>query len=183
MPLQVRRTTKKQTRQDNCPGCTFAPRQKRLSCRDNPRSHTPQQRLTTKPVPCTTSLGTRQQVDPWSKYGLETLSDFRSHHPCRFNSFESTGRFIMRLVTSCITGRHPRTPAGATLLRSFNGVHADGQSTSRRPGPCAANRRVESILHKDLPLRFCSHDQLEFPSDRGRITTSPIHSWCNSPPM
>ena len=164
---------------------------KRLSRRDNPRSHTPQHRLTTKPVPCTTSQGTRQQFNPWSKYGrncsddssLETLSDFRSHHPYRFNSFESTGRFIMRLVTLCITERHPQTLAGATLPRAFNGVHADGQSTSRRPGPRAVNRREESILDKHLPLRSCSHDQLEFPSDRGRITTSPIHSWCNSPPM
>ena len=31
---------------------------------------------------------------------------------------EITGRFMMRLVTSCITGRHPRAPAGATLLRA-----------------------------------------------------------------
>ena len=189
MPLQVRRTTKKQTRQDKSPGSTFAPRQKRLSRRDGPRSHTPQQRLTTKPVPCTTSLGTRQQVNPWSKYrrncsddsSLETLSETITRADS--TAFESTRRFMMRLVASCITERHPRTSAGATLLRAFNGVHADGQSTSRRPWPRAANRREESILHKDLPLRFCSHEQLEFPSDRGRITTSPIHSWCNSSPM
>ena len=45
---------------------------------------------------------------------------------------ESAGRYMMRLVTSCITGRRPQTPAGATLQRAFNGVHADGQSTSRR---------------------------------------------------
>ena len=36
---------------------------------DGPRSHTPQHQLTAKPVPCTTSLGTRQLVNPWSKYG------------------------------------------------------------------------------------------------------------------
>ena len=62
---------------------------------DSPRSHAPQHQLTTKPMPCTTSPGTRQLVNPWSKYGrncskdsfLETLSDFRSHHPCRFSSF------------------------------------------------------------------------------------------------
>ena len=76
------------------PGCTFAPRQQRLSHRDNPNSHTPQQRLTTKPVPCTTSPGTRQLFNPWSKYGrncsddsfLETLSGFRSHQSSRFSS-------------------------------------------------------------------------------------------------
>ena len=28
--------------------------------------------------------------------------------------FESAGRYMMRLVTSCITGRRPHTPAGAT---------------------------------------------------------------------
>ena len=92
-------------------------------------------------------------------------------------AFESAGRYILRLVTSCITGRRPQTPAGSTLQRAFNGVHADGQSTSRRPGPRSANR------HNDQPMRCCSHDQLEFPSDQGRITTSPNRSWCNSPLM
>ena len=86
---------KKQPRQDKSPGRTFASRQNRLSHRDSSGSHTPQHQLTTRPVPCTTNLGSPQLVYPWSECGrhctndsfLEILDDCGSHHSFRFSSF------------------------------------------------------------------------------------------------
>ena len=184
MPLQVRRTTKRKPRQDKSPGRTFASRRNQLSHKDSPGSHIPQCLVL--------QISDRHSWFTRGRSAGATVPTILSSRPSatlkaitRSDSvaYESAGRYTMRLVTSCITGRRSRTPAGATLQRAFRGVQADGQSTSRRPAPRAANRREESTLHKDLPLRFCSHDQLEFPSDRGRITTSPNHSRCNSPLM
>ena len=39
---------------------------------------------------------------------------------------------MMRFVTSCITGRSPQTSAGATLLRAFSVVLADGPTWASR---------------------------------------------------
>ena len=190
MPLQIRRTTKK-TRLDTSPGRTFASRTNDCLSKTVPR-------VILLHVSSLQDQCLVQQVQDrhsWFTRGRSegaTAPNILSSRPSatleainRSDSaaFESAGRYMMRLVTSCITTRRPQNPAGATLRRAFNKVHADGHSTSRRPGPRAANRREESTLHKDLPLRFCSHDQLEFPSDQARITTSPNRSWSNSPLM
>ena len=80
VPLQVRRTTKKHTRQDKSPGCTFAPQQKTTNF--------------TEIIPGFTLLSNGSQQNPWTKYGrncsddsfLETLSVLRSHQSSRFSS-------------------------------------------------------------------------------------------------
>ena len=163
VPLQVRRTTERKRRQDKSPGRTFASRPNRLSHKDSPGSHTPQHHS------CFTRGRSAGATAPiLSSRSSATLGAITRTVTV---AFESAGRYTMRLVTSCITGRRPRTPAGAILQRAFRGVHADGQPTSRRPGPRAGNRREESTLHKDLPLQFCSQ------SDRG-TTLIAIHHLC-----
>ena len=57
------------------------------------------------------------------------------------------------------------------LLRAFSGVHADGQSTSRRPGPRVANRREEfnlcDLLKTNLSSRVIEGEPPHRPSNPG----------------
>ena len=87
---------------------------------DSPGSDTPQHQLTTRPV---------QQIQDrhsWFTRGRSagaTAPTILSSRPSatleaitRTDSaaYESAGRYMTRLVTTCITGRRPQTPAGAT---------------------------------------------------------------------
>ena len=107
-----------------------------------------------------------QLVCTWSAARVQLpRRPFLSHHSFKRSgtaAFEIAGRCMMRLVTSCIKGRSPRTSAGATLLRAFSVVRAYGQSTSWSTWVSPANCRVESNLHKNQTQRFCTLGQLEF---------------------
>ena len=84
---------------------------KRLSLKDSPR-----------PVPCTTNPGSPQLVYPVRSAGATAPTILSSRPSATLEAitrsdsadFESAGRYMMRLVTSCITRRRPQTPAGAT---------------------------------------------------------------------
>ena len=141
MPLQIRRTTKRKPRLDKSPGRTFASRPKRLSLKDSPGSDTPHHM---QPIQDRHSWFTRgRSAGATAPTILSSRPSATSEAITRSDSaaFESAGRCMMRLVTSCITGKRPQTPAGATLQRAFNGVHADGQST------CASRSQLQRGVH------------------------------------
>ena len=71
-------------------------------------------------------------------------------------AFEIAGQHTMRLVTSCITVRHPRTPAGATLLRALSICGLTSSLPRGRPGPLATIHRKVHILQRNQTPRFCS---------------------------
>ena len=156
MPLQIRRTTKRKPRLDKSPGRTCVSRQKRLSLKDSPGSDTPQHQLTTRPVPCTTNPGSPQLV--------------------------YAGRYMMRLVTSCITGRRPQTPAGATCrepstecMLTVSQPHVDlglAQPIGERSPPYTRIYLCEFALMTNLSFRVFEEESQHTSSNR---------SWCNLP--
>ena len=66
-------------------------------------------------------------------------------------AFESAGQHTMRLLTSCSTGRHPRTPARATLLRALSICGLTSSLPRGRPGPLATIHRKVRILQFSCP--------------------------------
>ena len=126
---------KKRPRQDKSPGCTSAPRQEN----DYLTEIIPGVMLLSNGSQQNQCLVQQvQERDSWLTSGRNTgatapmvLSSRPSATLEAINRpdsavFEITGRFMMRLVTSCITGRRPRALAGATLPRAT--VEATRQS-------------------------------------------------------
>ena len=109
---------------DKSPGRTFASRQNRLSHKDSPGSHTPhyktsalynKSRIATAGLPV---VGVRGATAPaiLSSRPSATLEAITRSDSA---ACESAGRYTMRLVTSCITGRRPRTPCGSHFTESL----------------------------------------------------------------
>ena len=140
-----------------------------------------------KPVPWTSSPGSPQLVCSMVRSADATASTILTSRSSAtfdgFQKFEITGRFMMLLVSSCTTGKSPQSSAGATCREPSALCMLTASQPHARPRPHAAKRKVESTLHKNHPPRFCSHEQIEFPSDRGRLATSSSRTWCGSPPQ
>ena len=115
-----------------------------------------------------------------SQKGRKCLDNSHPGDPPDSGAFEITGRFMMRLVTSFFPGRSPLNSTGATLLRAFSVVHADGQSTSRSTWASHSQSQSEvepsqkpnlrdSALMTNLSPRVIWEDSPHCPSVLGAI--------------